>query len=79
MFYYKETYTILDISSDNLFDNVEIDNIYLDDANINAEVGEIKIYFDKYLIKTLKLYTINKIDRLVDSNTLQINEILWEE
>ena len=54
-------------------------NVKLNDANINAEVGEIKIYFDKYLIKTLKLYTINKIDRLVDSNTLQINEILWEE
>ena len=65
---------------DGEIDNIKIKyNVKLDDANINAEVGEIKIYFDKYLIKTLKLYTINKIDRLVDSNTLQINEILWEE
>ncbi len=51
----------------------------LNDAKMGDEVGEIRIFFDKHLIKTLKLYTMNKIDKLIDSNTLQISELLWEE
>lgn len=51
----------------------------LEDAEVNDEVGEIRIFFDKHLIKILKLYTMNKIDKLIDSNTLKISEILWEE
>lgn len=54
-------------------------NVKLDNAQANEEVGEIKVFYNNHLIKTLKLYTINKIDKLIDSKTLLINEILWEE
>jgi len=54
-------------------------NVQLDDAEENECVGEIKVFFKKDLLKTIKLYTMNKIDKLIDSNTLEINEILWEE
>jgi len=54
-------------------------NVKLDDAKEGDCVGEIQVFFKKDLIKTIKLYTMNKIDKLVDSNTLQISEILWEE
>ena len=54
-------------------------NVKLDDAKEGDCVGEIKVFFKKDLIKTIKLYTMNKIDKLIDSNTLQISEILWEE
>ncbi|MFQ6752218.1 MAG: D-alanyl-D-alanine carboxypeptidase family protein [Clostridia bacterium] len=54
-------------------------NITLNDAKIGENVGEIQIFFENDLIKTLKLYTMNKIDKLIDANTLQISEILWEE
>ena len=53
--------------------------VQLDDAKEGDEVGEIKVFLDKHLIKTIKLYTMNKIDKLIDSKTLQISEILWEE
>ncbi len=54
-------------------------DVKLDDAKAGDEVGEIKIFLHEQLIKTIKLYTMNKIDKLIDSNTLQINELLWEE
>ena len=54
-------------------------NVQLNDAKVGDNVGEIKVFFNNHLIKTLKLYTMNKIDRLMDSNSLQIKEILWEE
>ena len=64
----------------NEFEKIKIEyNVQLDNAEIGDNVGEIKIYFDKHLLKTLKLFTMNKIDKLIDSNALQINEILWEE
>lgn len=53
--------------------------VKLDDAKEGDEVGEIKIFFDNHLIKTLKLFTMNKIDKLIDSKTLSISEILWED
>lgn len=53
--------------------------VQLDDAKEGDEVGEIKVFLDKHLIKTIKLYTMNKIDKLIDGKTLQISEILWEE
>lgn len=53
--------------------------VQLDGAKEGDEVGEIKVFLDKHLIKTIKLYTMNKIDKLIDSKTLQISEILWEE
>ena len=54
-------------------------NITLNDAKERENVGEIQIFFENDLIKTLKLYTMNKIDKLIDAKTLQISEILWEE
>ena len=54
-------------------------NITLNDAKEGENVGEIQIFFENNLIKTLKLYTMNKIDKLIDAKTLQISEILWEE
>ncbi len=54
-------------------------NITLNDAKIGENIGEIQIFFENDLIKTLKLYTMNKIDKLIDAKTLQISEILWEE
>ncbi len=53
--------------------------VELDNAKVGDEVGEIKVFLDKHLIKTIKLFTMNKIDKLIDGNTLQISEILWEE
>ena len=54
-------------------------NVKLENAREGDLVGEIKVFLDKHLIKTVKLYTMNKIDKLLDSKTLSINEILWEE
>lgn len=54
-------------------------NVKLNNANEDDFVGEIKIFFKNDLIKTLKLFTMNKIDKLIDSKTLEISEILWEE
>lgn len=54
-------------------------NVSLDDAKAGDEVGEIKVFFKNHLIKTIKLYTINKIDKLVNENTKSIEQILWEE
>ncbi len=53
--------------------------VSLDDASEGAEVGKIDIMLDNRLLKTLKLYTMNKIDKLIDSKTLKINEVLWED
>ena len=53
--------------------------VNLNDAKEGDEVGEINIFLVDCLIKNLKLYTMNKIDKLIDSKTLNINEILWEE
>lgn len=54
-------------------------HVKLDNAEIGDEVGEIKVFFDNHLIKIVKLITMNKIDKLIDSKTLNISEILWEE
>ena len=54
-------------------------NIQLNNAKEGENVGEIRIFFENDLIKTLKLYTMNKIDKLIDANSLQISDILWEE
>jgi D-alanyl-D-alanine carboxypeptidase (penicillin-binding protein 5/6) len=54
-------------------------NIHLDDAKENDCVGEIKVFLNNCLLKTIKLFTMNKIDKLIDSHTLEISEILWEE
>ena len=62
------------------FKDIKINySVDLKDAKSRDEVGKIDIFFKNDLIKTLKLYTMNKIDKLLDNKTLQIEEILWEE
>ena len=45
----KDTYNVLDINDDNIFDNIEIDNIYLTDTNI-IRINDITIkeYYNDY-------------------------------
>lgn len=54
-------------------------SVKLDDAKQGDIVGEIKVFFKNDLLKTIKLVTINKIDKLIESESLKISEILWEE
>lgn len=54
-------------------------SINVKQANQGEQVGEINIFFKNDLIKTLKLYTMNKIDKLIESNELNSSSILWEE
>ncbi len=54
-------------------------SVKLDNAKQGDIVGEIKVFFENDLLKTIKLVTMNKIDKLIDSKTLEISEILWEE
>lgn len=54
-------------------------SVKLDNAKEGDAVGEIKVFFENDLIKTIKLVTINKIDKLIESGTLEICEILWSE
>lgn len=53
--------------------------VNLNDAEVGDEVGTIQVFLDNRLLKSLKLYTMNKIDKLIDSKTLTMGEILWEE
>ena len=54
-------------------------NVELKDAQVNEEVGEIKVFFKNHLIKTVKLFTMNKIEKLINEDTQSIEQILWEE
>ena len=54
-------------------------NVELKDAQADEEVGEIKVFFKNHLIKTVKLFTMNKIDKLINEDTQSIEQILWEE
>ena len=54
-------------------------NVKLDNAKVGDQVGEIKVFFENNLLKTIKLVTMNKIDKLIETDTLEISEILWEE
>ena len=54
-------------------------SVKLDNAKENECVGEIKVFFKKDLLKTIKLFTMNKIDKLIDSKTLNIKEVLWTD
>lgn len=54
-------------------------NVTLDNAQAGDNVGEIKVFLKNDLISTQKLYTMNKIDKLFETNQLNLNEILWEE
>ena len=54
-------------------------SVKLKDAKAGDVVGEIKVFFENDLLKTIKLVTMNKIDKLIESETLEISEILWED
>ena len=54
-------------------------SVKLDNAKAGDIVGEIKVFFENDLIKTIKLVTMNKIDKLIDGKTLKISEILWSD
>ncbi len=54
-------------------------NVKLDNAKVGDIIGEIKVFFENDLLKTIKLVTMNKIDKLIENDTLEISEILWEE
>lgn len=54
-------------------------NVKLDNAKEGEIVGEIRVFFENDLLKTIKLVTMNKIDKLIDSKTLKISEILWTD
>ncbi|MBQ8522636.1 MAG: D-alanyl-D-alanine carboxypeptidase [Clostridia bacterium] len=45
----------------------------------NEEVGEISVFYDNHLQKTLKLYTINKIDVLVNQDIFNSIKLQWEK
>ncbi len=65
---------------ENEFDKLKLEyKVCLDNAHAGSEVGKIDISLDNRLLKSLKLFTINKIDKLIDSNTLTVSELLWEE
>lgn len=54
-------------------------NIIDKSLDAGSEVGEIYIYFDNHLLKTLKLYTINKIDILTKDDVLKSITLQWME
>ena len=79
LYLYAEEDFYYPLSEDEL-KNIKLEyKVTLDNAKEGDIVGEIKIFFQKDLISTIKLVTMNKIDKLIDGNTLQISEILWEE
>jgi len=54
-------------------------SVKLDTAHVGDIVGEIKVFFENDLLKTIKLVTMNKIDKLIESGSLEICEVLWTE
>lgn len=49
------------------------------DVKEGEEVGEISVFYDKHLQKTLKLYTINKIDVLENQDIFNSIKLQWEK
>ena len=45
----------------------------------NEEVGEISVFYNNHLQKTLKLYTINKIDVLENQDVFNSIKLQWEK
>jgi len=48
-------------------------------VNEGDEVGEISVFYDKHLQKTIKLYTINKIDVLENQDIFNSIKLQWEK
>jgi D-alanyl-D-alanine carboxypeptidase (penicillin-binding protein 5/6) len=49
------------------------------DIKENEIVGEISVFYDNHLQKTLKLYTINKIDVLENQDVFNSIKLQWEK
>ena len=49
------------------------------DVKEGEEVGEISVFYDNHLQKTLKLYTINKIDVLENQDIFNSIKLQWEK
>ena len=59
------------VLSDEELKDIKIEyNFNLDDAKLNSVVGEIKIFLKKDLIKTIKLITMNKIDKMIEADLI---------
>lgn len=54
-------------------------NEFVGDIEEGEEVGEINVFVNKHLQKTIKLYTINKIDVLNNIDALNSIQLQWEE
>ena len=54
-------------------------NEFRGDIDEGEQVGEINVFVDKHLQKTIKLYTINKIDVLNNFDALKSIQLQWEE
>lgn len=54
-------------------------NEFQGDIEEGQEVGKIEVYCDKHLQKTIKLYTINRIDVLNELDALKSIQLQWEE
>lgn len=50
-----------------------------DNVEEGEEVGEISVFYDNHLQKTLKLYTINKIDVLENQDIFNSIKLQWEK
>ncbi len=65
---------------DNEINDIKLEySVQLDQASVGDQVGEIKVFFKNDLLKTIKLVTINKIDKLIENGSLNNEEILWSE
>ncbi|MBR1987621.1 MAG: D-alanyl-D-alanine carboxypeptidase [Clostridia bacterium] len=73
---YKQLYMYPEEDFDIVLSQNELDEIKIEynfngnKAEINSVVGEIKIFLKKDLIKTIKLITMNKIDKMIEADLL---------
>lgn len=78
--YAKETYSfpVLENEKDKL---KVVYSLYDLKNNVEEgeEVGEISVFYDNQLQKTLKLYTINKIDVLENQDIFNSIKLQWEK
>ncbi|MFQ6723862.1 MAG: D-alanyl-D-alanine carboxypeptidase family protein [Clostridia bacterium] len=78
--YTDETYRLPVLKSEN--DKIKVVySLYELSKNIEEDevVGEISVFYDKHLQKTLKLYTINKIDVLENQDIFNSIKLQWEK
>ncbi len=59
------------VIGENEQDDIKIEYEFnTDNAKVDSVVGEIKIFFKKDLIKTIKLITMNKIDKMIEADLI---------